>query len=141
MDGEPQCDEPGARHLVVDAMNVIGSRPDGWWRDRDGAIAGFVARLAASAEARDRPVHVVVDGRPVAGATDEDVDGVHVLYAARRGPNAADDRIVALLDELEGDVTVVTADRELRRRVTERGANVIGPMTLLDRLDEAGAGD
>lgn len=132
---------PAARHLVIDAMNVIGSRPDGWWRDREGAVADFLARLAASAEAMDEQIHVVVDGRPVDGATDEDVDGVHVLYAERRGPDAADDRIVSLLDELVGSVTVVTADRELRRRVMERGAETIGPTSLLDRLGEAGAGD
>lgn len=129
-----------ARHLVVDAMNVIGSRPDGWWRDRDGAIGDFLARLAASAEAMDGQVHVVVDGRPVDDATDEDVEGLHVLYAERRGPDAADDRIVSLVGELEGIVTVVTADRELCRRVMEWGADTIGPMTLLDRLGEAGAG-
>lgn len=126
-------------HIVVDAMNVIGSRPTGWWRDRDGAVAEFVGRLARFAEGLDGQTHVVVDGRPVDGATDDDVSGLAVHYATRRGPDAADDRIVELLDDLggtDGAVTVVTADRELRRRVEARGALVTGPTSLLRRLDE-----
>lgn len=126
-------------HVVVDVMNVIGSRPTGWWRDRDGAVAEFVARLARFAATIDAEVHAVIDGRPVDGATDQDVSGIGVRYAPRRGPDAADDAIVELLDELgevDGTVTVVTADQELRRRVEAREAIVTGPSTLLRRLDE-----
>ena len=36
--------EQMAVDLVVDVANVLGSRPDGWWRDRAGAAA--VARRA-----------------------------------------------------------------------------------------------
>jgi len=40
--------------IVVDVANVMGSRPDGWWRDRAGAAARLhaeVVRLAASGRA------------------------------------------------------------------------------------------
>lgn len=133
----------GSAHVVVDAMNVIGSRPTGWWRDRDGAVAEFVARLARWVAGLDSDVHVVIDGRPVDGATGGDVSSLDVRYAPRRGPDAADDAIVELLEELgevEGTVTVVTADRELRRRVEARGAAVTGPTSLLHRLDEQDSG-
>ena len=127
-------------HLVVDAMNVIGSRPTGWWRDRDGAVAEFVSRLARLAATVGNQVHVVIDGRPVDGATDDDISTLDVRYATRPGRDAADDRIVELLEELgdAGTVTVVTADRDLRRRVEARGAVVTGPTSLLTRLDAHG---
>ncbi len=40
--------------IVVDVANVMGSRPDGWWRDRAGAAARLhaeIVRLAASGRA------------------------------------------------------------------------------------------
>ena len=123
------------RRLVVDAMNVIGSRPDGWWRDREGAIRRFVTRLEAYAEHHDGPVTVVIDGRPVDEVPEGRRGALDVRYAARRGRNAADDRIVALLDEWDEPATVVTADRDLRDRVAALGASTTGPRDLLDALD------
>lgn len=119
--------------LVVDAMNVIGSRPDGWWHDRAGAVRDLVARLRAAGPGLAETITIVVDGR----GDDEPADerGVEVLHAGQ-GPDAADDRIVELL-EAAGDAAavVVTADRRLRERVTARGATVQGPRQLQGDLD------
>jgi predicted RNA-binding protein with PIN domain len=83
-----------ARHLVIDAMNVIGSRPNGWWRDRNGAVRTLVDRLARFAAGEHIAVTVVIDGRPLPDIPEGQRDGVEVLYANGRGRNAADDRIV-----------------------------------------------
>jgi Uncharacterized BCR, YaiI/YqxD family COG1671 len=112
--------------LFVDAMNVIGSRPDGWWRDREGAIRRFVGRVRDWGE---DDVTVVLDTGPddLLGV----VDGVTVVRASRRGRNAADDEIVRLVSA--GDV-VVTSDAELAGRVRALGAGVEGAGTFLRRL-------
>jgi len=112
--------------LIVDGMNVIGSRPDGWWRDRDGAMARLVAALATLGE----PVTVVFDSRPRSGEPPQ-APGVEVLYATRRGRNAADDEIARIATA--GD-TVVTSDRDLIARVRANGANTAGPRSLTTRL-------
>lgn len=128
--------------LIVDAMNVIGSRPTGWWRDRDAAVRALADRLRAYAQARRIDVVLVVDGRPL----DDLPEGAHgaldVRYARRPGRDAADDRIVELVDELANPAaaTVVTADRELRRRVADRGTRSLGPRQLLDALEAATPG-
>lgn len=122
--------------LVVDAMNVIGSRPDGWWHDRPGATRDFVARLGTLAEVRSGPTTVVIDGSPLADLPPGEHGAVTVRYGGG-GPDAADDRIVELLERRPGgETTVVTADRDLRRRAAEHGAAVTGPTSLLSRLDE-----
>ena len=126
--------------LVVDAMNVIGSRPTGWWRDRAAAVRLLADRLDRYAATRGVAITLVVDGRPLPDLPEGDHGRLQVLYARRRGRDAADDRIVEFVDRSAGSpaaaVTVVTADRELRRRVTERGSRVLGPRELLARLDE-----
>ena len=106
---------------IVDGMNLIGSRPDGWWRDRPGAMRALADRLAGWAAGRE--VTVVFDGRPF----DLDPDGVTVVFASRRGPNAADDDIVRMVeaDEDPGGLRVVTSDHDLARRVGELGAEVV----------------
>jgi len=104
-------------------MNVIGSRPDGWWRDREGAIRRLVDELAKFAA--EREVTVVLDGREFEL---EPPDGVEVLFASRRGRNAADDDIAELVrkDRAPSELKVVTSDAELSRRVGELGADVVG---------------
>ncbi len=65
--------------------------------------------------------------------------GVGVRYASRRGPNAADDRIRELVDELgPADIEVVTSDRALRDDVREKGSRTVGAGTFLGRLDRLG---
>lgn len=129
--------------LVVDALNVIGTRPTGWWRDRSGAVRELVASLRRYAEHSGAPVTVVVDGPPLAGLAEGLHGRLEVCYAPRDGRNAADDRIVELLARSGRPARVVTADRGLRLRVEALGCGTFGPRTLLaalDRLDEGGAG-
>lgn len=127
--------------IVVDAANVIGSVPDGWWRDRAGAAARLLDRLEPlSADGVDAArlglpgslwfpeVVAVVEGqaRDVADAA---ADGVRIV----RAPDAGDDAIVAeagALIDAGKSVTVVTSDRALRGRVEELGATVHGPRWL-----------
>lgn len=117
--------------LVVDAANVVGSVPDGWWRDRAGATVRLRDRLAPLAERglADLPgpldVLLVVEGR-ARGVPP--IEGVRVLAAPRSG----DDAIVELLErEPPGRTTVVvTADRALRERVRRLGARVLGPRAV-----------
>ena len=125
------------KRLVVDAMNVIGSRPDGWWRDRDAAARRLIARLQRLALADRREITVVLDGRPLPDLPEGEHAGVSVLYAARAGRDAADDRIVELVasDPDPTSVAVVTSDRELAERVREMGAAVQGAGELLRRMD------
>ena len=121
---------------LVDASNVIGSRPDGWWRDREGAARRLIAALERFAEASGDPVTVVLDGGPpdLAGRT----GALEVVIApsspARR--NAADDEIVRLLEAsgTAGGVRVATSDRELAERVRALGAEVDGARTFRERL-------
>jgi hypothetical protein len=93
----------GELRWIVDGMNVIGSRPDGWWRDRPGAMRSLAEELSEWADGRD--VAVVFDGRPF----DLQVPGVDVSFASRRGPNAADDDIVRMVaaDADPSELTVV----------------------------------
>ena len=128
--------------LVVDGMNVIGARPDGWWRDRDAAVRRLVERLQALAAAAGDEITAVFDGRPVPGLAEGDHAGVHVLYGGRSGPDAADDRIAELVaaDADPASLTVVTSDRALRARVEGAGAVATGASTLLRRLDELAGG-
>ena len=117
--------------LVVDAANVVGSVPDGWWRDRAGAAIRLRDRLipVTSAGVTDLPgpveVVLVVEGK----ARDiPDTPGVRVERATRSG----DDAIVDVVRAAQGQrsVVVVTADRELRRRVAELGARTLGPSVI-----------
>jgi predicted RNA-binding protein with PIN domain len=118
---------------IVDGMNVIGSRPTGWWRDRPGAMRGFVEELESFAAATGEPVTVVFDGKPF----ELDGDAVDVRFASRRGPNAADDDIAALVeDEADpGGLSVVSSDADLARRVRAAGAAVVGAGEFRRRLD------
>lgn len=120
---------------LVDASNVIGSRPDGWWRDRAGAARRLLARLEAFAEQTGEPVTVVLDGGPP-GLADRS-GGLDVVIAPRRGRDAADDEIVRLLEThpTPADVCVVTSDAALAARVRALGAAVHGAGSFRERLD------
>ena len=127
--------------IIVDVANVMGSRPDGWWRDRAAAAARLhaeITALAAEGTASGQPILpgetgppqfvMVLEGaaRPAAGRIGP-ADRVRVVQADGSG----DDAIVALVRELPGPRFVVTADRELRRRCEAAGATVLGPGWLL----------
>ncbi len=123
--------------LIVDGNNVIGARPDGWWRDRPAAAARLLDRLACYAAATGLEVALVLDGPP----TDiGHVNGVRVLFATRRGRDAADDRIRELLAAAPAasEVEVVTSDRALASDAAAAGATVVGAGAFLARLDAAG---
>ncbi len=124
--------------LLIDGMNVIGSRPDGWWRDRDGAALRLAERLQRLAGSSGDALTLVLDGRPIDGMAEGAHGGIEVLYAERGGRNAADDRIVDLVasDGRPELFHVITSDRELRRRVEALGATVAGARSILERLDE-----
>lgn len=113
--------------VIVDAANVVGSVPDGWWRDRRGAAERLRDRLAAEGvPGQAGPVEIVLVVEGAARGV-ESVPRVRVEPARGSG----DDRMVELVAAERGRrVLVVTADRELRRRVTELGARVAGPRTV-----------
>lgn len=133
--------EPGSvgpmsapERLIVDGMNVLGSRPDGWWRDRPGAMERMTRRLAAFAEREGVDLTVVWDGREhqrVAAAG----EGIEVRFAPG-GPDAADHEILRLIraDDDPAAITAVSSDRRLRNSVKAAGAVGIGAGELLRRL-------
>jgi predicted RNA-binding protein with PIN domain len=118
---------------IVDGMNVIGSRPTGWWRDRPAAMRDLVEELEAFASRQGDEVTVILDGRPF----DLEGDTVDVRFASRRGPNAADDDIAALVADHDepGVLSVVTSDGDLARRVRDAGAYVVGAGEFRRLLD------
>jgi hypothetical protein len=117
--------------LVVDAANVVGSRPDGWWKDRAGAARRLHEQLMVADTSYDVVV-LVLEGQAkggVAAGRDAHVRTVHA-------PGSGDDTIVAQARAAaeRGDrVAVVTADRILQTRVA-RHASVLPPSWLLDQL-------
>jgi hypothetical protein len=125
--------------VLVDAANVVGSRPDGWWRDRAGATTRLLSRLA-SLPGRSLPVPgreplvvtavvVVVEGR---GRDVPAPEGMRLV----RAPGSGDDALAAEAARLAADgtdVAVVTSDRGLRARLPS-GVVVTGPGTLLAAL-------
>lgn len=116
--------------LLIDAANVVGSRPTGWWRDRAGAARKFVDDLRRAARDGRLPVPavVVLEGDARAGVAEANVDGVRVVHAAHHG----DDAVMAQIETT--GVIVVTADRRLRERAHELGAETVGPSWLYERL-------
>ncbi len=117
-------------------MNVIGSVPDGWWRDRAGALRGLVD--AAAAHDFGDWVVIVADGFPVADLAAGTRGEVELRYAGRRDPDAADDVIVELVSEVRADdderLRVVTSDRGLRARLTALDVEVVGPRSFRAEL-------
>jgi predicted RNA-binding protein with PIN domain len=118
---------------LVDGMNVIGSRPDGWWRDRAGAQRRLAEELDGFATQTGDEVAVVFDGKPF----ELDPREVDVAFATRRGPNAADDDIAERVaaDSHPGDLRVVTSDETLAERVRRHGAEVEGAGAFRRRLE------
>lgn len=122
--------------LIVDAMNVRGCVPDGWWRDKPGALRRVVDAIAAHDWAPDAWVVVIADGRPVDGLAAGTRGQVELRYAGHSARDAADDDIVALVEELADGtdpVVVVTSDGGLVDRLPP-GVEVEGSRTFRRRL-------
>lgn len=118
---------------VVDGMNVVGSIPDGWWRDRQGAMRRLAELLTRFAVESGEPVTVVFDGRPFEVPSET----IEVVFAPSRGPNAADDEIARMVaaDPGADRITVVTSDADLAERVRAEGARVAPSRAFRRRLE------
>jgi predicted RNA-binding protein with PIN domain len=121
---------------VVDGNNVMGAGADGWWNDPVAAAERLTQAIAEWARTHDDAVTVVFDGRPEARLSELAGGNLTVDFARRAGRDAADDRIVALVEELyatEPDIVVVTSDRGLRDRLPP-GVGVEGAGRHRERL-------
>ena len=119
---------------IVDAMNVIGSRPDGWWNDREKAMRAFADEVDKDAASTGRDITVVFDTDP---GPMPDPAHIEIVVARERGRNAADHEIEHLVREA-GDPTslnIVTSDRALSDSVRVAGAHVISAGTFRRELD------
>lgn len=120
--------------LIVDGANVVGSRPDGWWRDRAGAARRLQEKLLTAVLPYDEVV-LVLEGAAKRGNPAGHDGRLRTVHA----PGSGDDAIVgAVIEQVDVDdgrsVTVVTADRALRGRVEAAGASSVSPAWLLDQL-------
>ncbi|MBV9473575.1 MAG: NYN domain-containing protein [Solirubrobacterales bacterium] len=120
---------------LIDGMNVIGSRPDGWWRDRDAAMLRLVDQLERWAAAEGEDVTVVFERRPSPPIRSTVVE---IAHAPRPRAHAADDELIRLLGQEPepARVRVVTSDRWLADRAWAAGASVEGADAFRTRLEE-----
>ena len=118
--------------LVVDAANVVGSRPDGWWKDRAGATRRLHEALMTADPAYDRVV-LVLEGAAKGGVPAGRDGHVHTVHAKGSGDDTIVEQVAAAR-ERGPRVAVVTADRALQARVQGLGAVALGPSWLLDQL-------
>jgi predicted RNA-binding protein with PIN domain len=116
--------------LVVDGANVVGARPDGWWKDRAGAARRLHEQLVTAD--LDGDIVLVLEGAAKAGVPVGRDGRVTVVHAPQDG-DAEIVRQAQKAAEAGRQVTVVTADRLLAARVAKAGTTV-GPTWLLDRL-------
>src|ERR671918_1405110 len=119
---------------IVDAMNVIGSRPDGWWNDPDKAMRDFTRTLDDHAGSTGKDITVVFDKNP--GRLPE-TSHVNVVIARRRGRDAADYEIEQLVEGEEAPkrLRVVTSDRRLVDKARAAGAKVVSSGSFRRELD------
>lgn len=117
---------------IVDAMNVIGARPDGWWRNRQAAMVALVRHLERWAATQRQQVTVVFEQPTVCESA-----VIRVAHAPTATINSADDEIMRLLeaDDHPGHITVVTSDATLARRVRDAGASVQPARTFRNLID------
>ncbi|MDY6870483.1 MAG: NYN domain-containing protein [Actinomycetota bacterium] len=119
---------------IVDGMNVIGCRPDGWWRDRRGAMAGLVGALERWAVAEGTEVTVVFE-KPLTPPLLSDT--VTVTHAPAAAENSADDEIVRMVCAADdpGEIIVATSDRALGERVRAAGCATYPAERLRNDID------
>ncbi|MGI8573413.1 MAG: NYN domain-containing protein [Solirubrobacteraceae bacterium] len=122
-------------HWLVDGMNVIGTRPDAWWKDRDAAMLRLVRALERWAAEEGEDVTVVFERAPSPPIRSTVIE---VAHAPRPKADAADDEIVRRLrvEQAPGRVRVVTSDRWLADRASAEGASVEGADSFRRRLEE-----
>lgn len=119
--------------IVVDGANVVGSQPDGWWRDRAGAADRLATRLEALANAEPEfDLVLVLEGAARAGRGAGRSGRVDIVHA----PGSGDDEIVR---RSVGADLVITSDRELRRRIAPIASE--GPRWLLRKASQAETGN
>ncbi len=126
--------------LVVDAANVVGSRPDGWWRDREGAARRLHLALVEAGLDYDEVV-LVLEGR-ARFDPERESSRVRIVNAPGSGDDAVVAQVVAAVDAAEPavastgsePVVVVTSDRGLRSRVSTAGGVCVGPSWLLEQV-------
>jgi predicted RNA-binding protein with PIN domain len=119
---------------LVDGMNVIGTRPDRWWKDRDGAMLKLVDQLERWAAEEGDDVMVVFEREPSPPIRSSVIE---VRHAPKPKANAADDEIVRLLraDAEPHSIRVVTSDRGLSERAYAQGATVEGADSFRSRIE------
>ena len=115
-------------------MNVIGSRPDGWWRDRSAAIVRLVAQVDRWAEHGEERVTVMLEREP---REELRAARVEIAWATTAGADAADREILARLPEwlAEDEMTIVTSDRDLAMKARAAGAAVVSSRPFRAELD------
>ena len=121
---------------VIDGNNVMGAGADGWWNDPVAAATRLAQAVAEWAVTHDDPVTLVFDGRPEATVAERGGGNLTVDFARRAGRDAADDRIVELVDAGYADaaaLTVVTSDRGLVARLPP-GVAVEGAGAFRERI-------
>ena len=120
---------------LIDGMNVIGTRPDGWWRDRDAAMLRLVDMLERWAAGAGEDVTVVFERKPSPPIRSTVID---VLHAPKPKANAADDEIVRLVRAAPDPaaIRVVTSDRWLADQARAAGASIEGSDAFRTRLEE-----
>ncbi len=119
---------------LIDGMNVIGTRPDGWWKDRDAAMVRLVDRLERWVAAEGDDVTVVFERKPSPPLHSTVIE---VAHAPKPRPNSADDEIVRRVraDPDPARVRVVTSDHALSDMVRAAGATVEPASGFRDRID------
>ena len=135
------CGPTGPSRLVpvqwlIDGMNVIGTRPDAWWKDRHAAMVSLVDALERWASGETDDVTVVFEKPPSPAIVSSVID---VAHAPRARANSADDEIVRRVeaDPEPRDIRVVTSDHWLADRVRAAGATVEPAEPFRNRIDPA----
>jgi uncharacterized protein YaiI (UPF0178 family) len=119
---------------IIDAMNVIGIRPDGWWKNRRGAMVNLVENLERWASAEGQQVTVVFE-HPMSPPIRSSV--VEIGHAPKAAANSGDDEIVRRVqaDANPDDLTIVTSDVTLADRVQRLGASVYPAARFRNLID------
>ena len=129
----PRCHPGRVRVLVVDGANVVGSRPDGWWRDRAGAALRLHGRLAVADLSYDEVV-LVLEGQARSGVPAGTDGPLRTVHAPRDGDQAVVGAVCAAVED-GSSVVAITADRLLGQRVEAAGGQVMSPTWLFSVLE------